>query len=419
MKTKGRTLYRINFVLTAAFIIISFGLTTSKAQPNETIRGITIENADRYNREFNSATCQILHPGRRNDLNKLLDRIDGLGTPGVTVRVVFQPDTSPLSYKCILTEFKRRNYQVMGLIFDSDALARYDFINDSPAPVDCTGYDDTQHDYKARVKCYVETLNSKVDVWEAGNEVNGEWADKGCVKDRHDNCISNITEGKDKNNRPAISKPDASKVVEKIKYAIDQTEPTGKPIALTLIHQPDCTSWNGYEMFDWFDRVAPLLPRIKYLLVSYYEDNCNDGNYYACDGISFNHPPLESPKTYGEVKYNYCSQTRAEPTTDTEKLRKIYWNVVFENLHRRAAEFNPNIKIGFGEVGCKKKHCDSRIDFLSRYYSIRATNSSTNPATIQSWFAGGYFWWTAQPDILSSNGFYQALLNQIRGLNNP
>ncbi len=314
-----------------------------------------------------------------------------------------------------MTEFKRRNYQVMGLMFDSDALALYDYVNsagNSP-PINCANYDDTRHDYKSRVKCYVEVLNPLVDIWEAGNEVNGEWADKGCVKDKDDNCISNVTEGRDKNNRPAISRPEPSKVVEKIKYAVEQTVPTGKPIALTLIHQPDCTSWDGWEMFDWFRRIESLLPQIKYLLVSYYEDNCDQGKYYICDGMDIARPLYESPASYNQVKHNYCLTARARQLNDPEQLRKFYWDVVFNELHRRATMLNPNIKIGFGEVGCKKERCDSRIDFLNRYYSIRARDL-TNPANIQPWFIGGYFWWTAQPDILKDGAFYPALQNYFR-----
>jgi hypothetical protein len=59
-----------------------------------------------------------------------------------------------------------------------------------------------------------------------------------------------------------------------------------------------------------------------------------------------------------------------------------------------------NIKIGFGEVGCRKeKGCAARTDLLRRYYEI-----SLN----ESWFIGGYFWWTAQTDILNDD-FYTAL----------
>jgi hypothetical protein len=300
----------------------------------------------------------------------------------------------------------------MGLIFDSDALANYAYVNsvDDP-PVNCASYNDERHDYKSRVKCYVETLNSKVDIWEAGNEVNGEWADEGCVKNKKDECISNVTPDE----RGRISKPDAAKVVEKIRYAVEKTAATGKPVALTLIHQPKCTSWDGNEMFNWFDKVAPLLPRIQYLMVSYYEDNCADGNYYRCDDDDLDPPSPDPPVTYSQVRKIYCSLARSERAGDPNRLRTIYWNVIFDQLHRMASAYNPGIKIGFGEVGCKKEHCDSRVDILNRYYSIRAA-SPTTPATTQPWFVGGYFWWTAQPDILSGDRFYSALQSQFRQL---
>jgi hypothetical protein len=395
-------------------LIIGFASASVDAQPSDWISGITIENAQTYAQEFDPATCANLQARQKTNLTKLLERIDNLGARSVTVRVVFQQDTHPSRYRCILKEFKKHHYQVMGLIFDSDALATYRYVDSADAtPVNCADYDDTKHDYKSRVKCYIETLNSDVDIWEAGNEVNGEWADEGCVKDEKDQCISNVLPGKDKFGRCASSLPDVGKVVEKIKYAVEKTAATGKPVALTLIHQPDCTSWDGYEMFDWFGNIESLLPQIKYLLVSYYEGNCNDGKYYKCDGIDLSHPPFDSPTSYSQVKYNYCSLARSERKDDRDKLRRIYWNVIFDNLHRRASAVNPNIKVGFGEVGCIDEHCDSKTDLLNRYYSIRAT-SPTNPAMIQPWFIGGYFWWTAQPDMLTNGRFYPALQFQIR-----
>ena len=394
-------------------VILGFGSAPAAAQTGDWISGITIENAQDYSEEFNPATCERLPPQKKNKLNKLLERIDKLGAGNVTVRVVFQQDTSPTLYRCILKEFKKHSYRVMGLIFDSDALAKYHYVNSSEVtPVNCATYDDLQHDYKARVKCYIETLNPSVDIWEAGNEVNGEWADEGCVKGKKKKeCFSNIPAPPGKKKHP-ISTPDASKVVEKIKYSVDKAAITGKPVALTLIHQPDCTTWEGYDMFDWFDKIGPLLPKINFLLISYYEGNCDGGDYYKCDGIDLNRPPSESPVSYREVKYNYCYLARPGRSSDPDKLRKIYWNVVFDNLHRRASAINPGIKIGFGEVGCPDEHCDSKTDLLNRYYSIRAM-SPTNPATIQPWFIGGYFWWTAQHDILTDGGFYPALKSQF------
>jgi hypothetical protein len=404
--------------LTTAFglvlLIFGFASASAKAQPSGLISGITIENAQKFSGDFDPVTCVNRNPERRNDLNKLLERIDNLGARNVTVRVVFQQNTHPSLYRCILKEFKKHNYQVMGLIFDSEALATYRYVNSADdTPVNCANYDDTRHDYKSRVKCYIETLNPSVDIWEAGNEVNGEWADEGCVKDKDDNCISNVRPGKDKIKRCASSMPDAAKVVEKIRYAVEKTAATGKPVALTLIHQPDCTSWDGYEMFDWFGNIESLLPQIKYLLVSYYEGNCDNGNYYKCDGIDLSRPPFDSPTSYSQVKYNYCYLSRSERPDDRDKLRKIYWNVIFDNLHRRASVVNSDIKVGFGEVGCTDEHCDSKIDLLNRYYSIRAT-SPANPATIQPWFIGGYFWWTAQHDMLTNGRFYPALQSHFR-----
>lgn len=59
----------------------------------------------------NQTTCQNLHPKKKNELNKLLSKIDRLGGQPVTVRAVFQINTSPSEYRCIIAEFKKNNYR--------------------------------------------------------------------------------------------------------------------------------------------------------------------------------------------------------------------------------------------------------------------------------------------------------------------
>ena len=75
------------------------------------------------------------------------------------------------------------------------------------------------------------------------------------------------------------SKPTPKITAKKIEYAVKAVK--NKPIALTFIHQPECTTWNTNTMSGWMkeSELKPLIDEytINYLLISYYEDNCDKG----------------------------------------------------------------------------------------------------------------------------------------------
>jgi hypothetical protein len=101
--------------------------------------------------------------------------------------------------------------------------------------------------YMDRVDEYIPLLGNKVDIWEVGNEVNGEW----------------------------LGNKDS--VIAKIYYAFRYIEKTNRVSALTLYYNYDCWKNPQNEMFRWVNENLPYKMKmyLDYVLVSYYEDDCN------------------------------------------------------------------------------------------------------------------------------------------------
>ncbi len=101
--------------------------------------------------------------------------------------------------------------------------------------------------FKARVTEYVTALGADVDLWEVGNEINGEWL--GAKAD----------------------------VVAKMVEAYTQIKAAGKKSALTLYYNAGCGAPAENEMFAWAAANVPanMKTGLDYVLVSYYEDDCS------------------------------------------------------------------------------------------------------------------------------------------------
>jgi hypothetical protein len=145
-----------------------------------------------------------------------------------TVRVVFQNGEPATRY----TRSVQRIHAVggvMGEVLDSFAVKNI-----------------SVDEYGARVSEFLDALGDDVDIWEIGNEVNGDWL--GTNDDVHD----------------------------KITNAYQLVHSRGKTTALTLYYNQGCYLSADHEMFHWAERyVDPELQSgLDYVLVSYYEDDC-------------------------------------------------------------------------------------------------------------------------------------------------
>lgn len=103
--------------------------------------------------------------------------------------------------------------------------------------------------YQKRVDNYLTALGGSVDIWEVGNEVNGEWTG------------------------------DIDKTIAKINYAAGEVKKRGGQTELTLYYNIGCRKKNDkYELNKWLDDNASKInaSQIDYILLSYYENQCDD-----------------------------------------------------------------------------------------------------------------------------------------------
>ena len=119
----------------------------------------------------------------------------------------------------------------------------------------------TPAEHLARFKDYVDTLGSTVDIWEVGNEINGEW------------LFGNTNKCKP---RASVSSTSQADVVTKMTQAYDYVKAQGKVAALTLYYNAPCHRPAANEMFAWTSANIPerMKTGLDYVLVSYYELDC-------------------------------------------------------------------------------------------------------------------------------------------------
>lgn len=145
-----------------------------------------------------------------------------------TVRVVFDEGMDAPHYVGPVVAIRDVAY-VMGELADSSTLKQY-----------------TAPQLRQRAAAYLHTLGSNVDVWEIGNEINGEWT--GTTRD----------------------------VVDKTMAVYEVIKAGGGRTALTLYYNEGCAEQPSRAMFDWVQHNLP--PRLRggldYVFISFYEDDC-------------------------------------------------------------------------------------------------------------------------------------------------
>jgi hypothetical protein len=162
------------------------------------------------------------------DLPPLIDSLSKLARRP-TARVVFDRDEKAATYVEPLTQI-HKVANIMGELLDS-------FYVKSVA----------LSSYSARTREYINALGNSVDIWEIGNEVNGEWL------------------GSTQN------------VVAKMTSAYTIVKSRGKTAALTLYYNEDCWANANNEMFKWTEHNVSreMKSHLDYVFISYYEDDCN------------------------------------------------------------------------------------------------------------------------------------------------
>jgi hypothetical protein len=146
-----------------------------------------------------------------------------------TTRIVFDEWIAASTYVNAVNQIHPVSF-IMGELLDSYYMSQYNLSQ-----------------YAARSYEYLNALGGTVDIWEVGNEINGEW-------------LGNT--------------PD---VVAKMDTAYKVFKAANKKTALTLYYNKNCWSNPQNEMFRWTVNNVPSYMKtgLDYVFVSYYEDDCN------------------------------------------------------------------------------------------------------------------------------------------------
>jgi hypothetical protein len=152
-----------------------------------------------------------------------------------TTRIVFDENQQPSYYTNAINQIQPVSY-IMGELLDSFYVKNF-----------------TLQQYHDRMAAYLAAFKDKVDLWEVGNEINGEWLGT------------------------------TASVVPKMTDAYNQAKAAGRRTELTLYYNPNCWSSKDHEMFTWAGANIPdsMKQGLDYVLISYYEEDCN--NYRPAD----------------------------------------------------------------------------------------------------------------------------------------
>jgi hypothetical protein len=163
-----------------------------------------------------------------DNLPDIVTSLDNLAHMPMT-RIVFDEWIPATTYRTAVDRIRPVSY-ILGEILDSFYVRQY-----------------TVDQYKNRTTEYLNAFVDKVDLWEVGNEINGEWLGS------------------------------TSSVVAKMSGAYDLVKARGARAALTLYYNYNCWERPSNEMFTWAQANVPTRMKqgLDYVLVSYYEDDCN------------------------------------------------------------------------------------------------------------------------------------------------
>lgn len=200
-----------NLFKISLLILLSISIQTYTTRANDLpprIYGVTVDNVSK--------------------LNYIVDSLSNLPkTP--TTRIVFDEFVPASDYEKAVTRIHSVSY-IMGELLDSSAMHQYSVAQ-----------------FKNRVNEYVNFYGNQIDIYEIGNEINGEW-------------LGNNND-----------------VVNKMIDAYHIVKDAGLTTELTLYYNERCWEKPANEMFRWAQENIPyeMKQNLDYVLISYYEDDCN------------------------------------------------------------------------------------------------------------------------------------------------
>jgi hypothetical protein len=247
---------------------------------------------------------------------------------------------------------------------------------------------------RQKANVYMNELRENVDLWEVGNEVNGEWTGlcdeetKDVITPLKNKCNQTKNAVKEMTRRGVdAQRSQQAFIAKQVIDAHRLLSDAGKKTVLTLYHNNDpnrghCLDIGGYDEDAWVSNNLagkPIMHELSYVLLSFYEDDCGGIRTVRLE---------KDPR--GNVK------NRAELNADINN-----WEIVFTNLE---ANFRP-ASVGFGEMAprcngmCKDRKCEKCVvqqeEFIQRYYGVYHPELTTRMPK----YIGGYFYWYFYQDV--------------------
>jgi hypothetical protein len=271
-----------------------------------------------------------------------------------STRIYFDPAAAASTYVSPIKTFYPKSY-IMGEVADSSDMVNF-----------------TTSSIGSRTTGLINALGPCVDVWEVGNEINGDW------------LLNNA-------NSAAATMSKMEAVYDAVTNPADPTS-RSKLTALTFFYEGEpsdknnciATANGGNDMFTWIKTNFQTTPTsetekirngLNYVLISWYPAQCNN----------------------------------MTPS----------WPAIYEKL---AAIF-PNAYLGFGELGTANPDYGQpdEIALVNTFYPM-VRNGIVWPGTaaqiayMKAHYIGGYFWWYAAQEIVprASSVLYPYLFNAMK-----
>lgn len=198
----------------------------------------------------------------------------------MTVRIVFDEFKPALYYQNAVQQISEVSF-IMAELLDSQYVTQY-----------------TAQAYQKRTVEYLNLFQNKVDIWEVGNEINGEWLGE------------------------------TKAVVAKVTAALKAVKSRNKKAAITLYYNENCWQKKSHEMFTWTQKniTSEIKDNLDYIFVSYYEEDCN-GLEPDWSQV-FNRLSLMFPNS----KIGFGEVGTKNPALKAEYLKK-YYKIRIPNSH--------------------------------------------------------------------------------------
>jgi hypothetical protein len=326
-----------------------------------------------------------------------------------TVRIVFQTENQAADY---LTAVKKlhgekldgsdRIAYVMGLIVDSQFIYEFNNIGGHPGK-----------DIKQRSGDFAQSLGDFVDIWEVGNEINGEWV--GWKGEEQNGGVEEYEQQTD----PAKLTQMRNLVGAQVRgvYEILKSHPkvinNCAEIALNLYLKDDHGSQDEIRQCYW--------------------DTCPGGcgnKYGMFNWIAENLKPKQYNLKFNYVFFSYYDEDCQNLRMDGRKWAKIFNDLIGEFTFDDG--FKP--KVGFGEVGpqcncresdaaCKALETDVRRaqngcrrqqpGYVKKYYKEVHQTVKDNLTTNKQLYVGGFFYWYFYQDMTTANGRVNDVLEKL------